>query len=510
MYKAFYRKWRPRVFNDVIGQEHVTQVLKSEVASGQLSHAYLFCGTRGTGKTSCAKILAKAVNCLASKDGNPCLGCEICRGIESESILDVSEIDAASNNGVENVRAIREEAGFVASAAKFRVYIIDEFHMLSQGAFNALLKTLEEPPGGVIFILATTEFYKIPKTVVSRCQRFDFRRISVFDICSKLQFIANEEKINICDDALSLIAKISDGSLRDAISIFDQCARGIQNVDAERVRSVAGLAGSRSTEQLAAGIAAGDLSLSLDYIDEMYKNGKDMTRLCEDMLGFFHDIFVFKASGRISENCIYDADSVKDTAGFFSLKDSLSCFDIFKKCCIQMSKSPDKKTEIEFAVISACQIKNINNPSENIPFKNTNNSVKNILQDFENGKQEKIEHDLRKDNHANFPDWNDILSELEKTVPKYVLTILKSAQVHAENTVFFVKVSGDFACNALKKSDCCRSIQEIILKFTGKNFKTVLQTSEENHQNLNLFDKFINEAEKIGIKTIIPAENNFP
>ena len=225
MYQVLYRKWRPKVFADVSGQPQVTITLKNELKSARINHAYLFTGTRGTGKTTCAKILAKAVNCLNPQDGDPCGECEICKGIDEGFVMDIAEIDAASNNGVDNIRTIIEEAAFTPTKAKYRVYIIDEVHMLSTGAFNALLKTLEEPPKHVIFILATTEPQKLPVTILSRCQRFDFKRISIDDIIKRLKIICSESNIEIEDGALKIIAKMSDGAMRDAISILERCCQ---------------------------------------------------------------------------------------------------------------------------------------------------------------------------------------------------------------------------------------------------------------------------------------------
>ena len=251
MYQVLYRKYRPKVFSDVVGQSHITSTLKNEVETGKLSHAYLFTGSRGTGKTTCAKILAKAVNCLNPINGNPCCECEICKGIESGAILDVVEIDAASNNGVDNIRDIRDESAFAPASCKYRVYIIDEVHMLSIGAFNALLKTLEEPPAHVKFILATTEVHKIPATILSRCQRFDFKRVDSESMVSRMRFIANEEGFTLDEEAALLIAKIADGGMRDALSVLDQCVSREKHITTETVCSVAGLTGRQHLFDLA-------------------------------------------------------------------------------------------------------------------------------------------------------------------------------------------------------------------------------------------------------------------
>lgn len=295
MYQALYRKWRPRVFGDVAGQPSITATLKNEIMAGRIAHAYIFTGSRGTGKTTCAKIFAKAVNCLNPRDGDPCNECENCRGIDSGSLLDVVEIDAASNNGVDNIRELREETVYTPAKAKYRVYIIDEAHMLSTGAFNALLKTLEEPPAYVIFILATTEVHKIPATIMSRCQRFDFSRIPVGDIVSRLLFVAEQEKIRLEHSAAEMIAKISDGALRNALSLLDQCAGSGDVVDEKRVAQTAGLTGREYLFELSDAVKNRDSAAALQIIDSLYASAKDMERLCEELIAHFRDIMIVKS-----------------------------------------------------------------------------------------------------------------------------------------------------------------------------------------------------------------------
>lgn len=296
MYRALYRKWRPRVFTDVSGQGHITETLMNEVSSGRLSHAYLFTGSRGTGKTSCAKILAKAVNCLNPQNGSPCNECEICRGIDDGSILDVTEIDAASNNSVENIRDLRDEVNFTPAAAKYRVYIIDEVHMLSSGAFNALLKTLEEPPAHVLFILATTEVQKLPATILSRCQRFDFRRIPSEDIAARLTTVAQNENLDLSPDAALLIARVSDGALRDALSILDQCAGYNEPITVQVVSNAAGLLGKDYLFELSDAILNRDSSTVLGIIDRLHASSCDMERLMSELVNHFRNIMIAKTT----------------------------------------------------------------------------------------------------------------------------------------------------------------------------------------------------------------------
>ena len=294
MYKALYRKWRPSDFDSVCGQEHVTDVLKYQVADGRVSHAYLFCGSRGTGKTSCAKILAKAVNCLNPKDGNPCNECAACVSINKGLATDVIEMDAASNNGVDNVRDIKEEVVYSPAELKYRVYIIDEVHMLSASAFNALLKTLEEPPGHVIFILATTELQKLPSTIVSRCQHYDFRRLSAKVLVDRLQFIAKEEGIVLEDSAALLIARMAAGGMRDAISLFELCAGSGRAVDEAVAAEILGAGNRNAVFAMVKAIIAKDYGAIYQEVAKNVMESKDLTVFWQDLIDTYRDMMVVK------------------------------------------------------------------------------------------------------------------------------------------------------------------------------------------------------------------------
>ena len=291
MYQALYRKWRPKTFEDVVGQSHITETLRRQVAEDRLSHAYLFTGTRGTGKTTCAKILAKAVNCRHPVNGDPCNQCDACLGIDNGSMLDVLELDAASNNGVDHVRALRDEAIYSPANVRYRVYIVDEVHMLSTAAFNALLKILEEPPAHLIFILATTELHKVPATILSRCQRFAFKRIQPGDIARRLEYVASQEGMELTEDAAELLARLSDGALRDALSLLDQCA-GAGKIDTARVLDVLGLAGNLQTARLMEHILSRDVRSALLLLDELYRGGKDVSALLGELSTLARDLLI--------------------------------------------------------------------------------------------------------------------------------------------------------------------------------------------------------------------------
>ncbi|MBE6771559.1 MAG: DNA polymerase III subunit gamma/tau [Ruminococcaceae bacterium] len=357
MYQALYRKWRPQDFNDVYGQPHVTRTLQSQLESGRISHAYLFTGSRGTGKTTCAKILSKAVNCLNPVDGNPCNECEICRGIDNGSILDVIEIDAASNNGVDNIRDLREEANFTPANAKFRVYIIDEVHMLSIGAFNALLKTLEEPPSHVIFILATTEIHKLPSTILSRCQRFDFKRIAPEDITARLMYVAEKENVNLTSNAASLIARIADGGMRDALSLLDRCFAMGSNIDEETVSDAAGIAGTIHLFSFSEYVAKGDFTSALKLVSKLHSDSCDIDSLCTELTLHFRNLMVAKTVNDCEGLIVCSKDEllkIKERAGELKLSKILSCIEILGQTAKNIKNAANKKIQLEAAVIKMC------------------------------------------------------------------------------------------------------------------------------------------------------------
>ncbi|MBR2868864.1 MAG: DNA polymerase III subunit gamma/tau [Clostridia bacterium] len=357
MYQALYRKWRPKSFCDVYGQPHVTRTLQSQLESGRISHAYLFTGSRGTGKTTCAKILSKAVNCLNPVDGNPCNECEICKGIDNGSILDVIEIDAASNNGVDNIRDLREEANFTPVNAKYRVYIIDEVHMLSIGAFNALLKTLEEPPSHVIFILATTEIHKLPATILSRCQRFDFKRISPEDITARLVYVSEKENVVLTENAASLIARIADGGMRDALSLLDRCFAMGNHIDEDAVSSAAGIAGTVHLFSFSEFIAKGDFTSALKLVSKLHNESCDIDSLCTELTLHFRNLMVAKTV-RECEGLIVcskdELEKIKERASQLKLSKILSCIEILEKAAANIKNAVNKKIQLEAAVIKMC------------------------------------------------------------------------------------------------------------------------------------------------------------
>ena len=354
MYQVLYRKWRPQHFGDVAGQPQVTETLRNALKSERINHAYLFTGSRGTGKTTCAKILAKAVNCLNLKDGDPCGECENCRGIDDGSILDVVEMDAASNRGIGDIREVIDEAQILPARAKYRVYIIDEVHMLTTEAFNALLKTLEEPPEHVVFILATTEVHKLPSTILSRCQRFDFHRISPDAIRARLSYVAEQEGATITDDAARLIAAVADGAMRDALSLMDRCLGSTRNIATDDVRLAAGLAKKDYLFELANACINKNTAKALELIAKLHSESKDMARLCDELIDHFRSLMMIKTTRHPRDLIVMSDDEFEDAqtqSDYLTLGEIVYMMDTLQNAYKRMGKGNSNKTELEMALV---------------------------------------------------------------------------------------------------------------------------------------------------------------
>ena len=358
MQKALYRKYRSTNFDEVYGQEHITDVLKYECAEGKLSHAYLFCGSRGTGKTSCAKILSKAVNCLDPRDGNPCGVCDACRAVDGGYATDVLEMDAASNNGVDNIRDIRDEVVFAPTMLKYRVYIIDEVHMLSPSAFNALLKTLEEPPAHCIFILATTELHKLPSTIISRCQRFDFRRISIDNIKKRLHFISKKEGFTLDDNAAFAIAKASAGGMRDAISLLELCASSDTSITLDSVNALTGTGGREAIETLVRAICKKDYEAIFAAIHQTVMSSKELNVLWQELMDYYRDMLIQKCAPEPSKDLDltdHQAKTLSELSECFTRADILYQSGLIEDAFFEMSKAPSAKRAIaELTLVRMC------------------------------------------------------------------------------------------------------------------------------------------------------------
>ena len=480
MYKTLYRKWRPKTFEDVIGQDHVTKILKNEVASKRISHAYLFTGSRGTGKTSCAKILAKAINCENPVDGSPCGKCESCQSIENETCLDVAEIDAASNNGVENIRDMREEIVFTPSKCKYRVYIVDEVHMLSPGAFNAFLKTLEEPPKHVVFILATTELQKLPLTIISRCQKFRFYRLSQEAIEKRIKYICHEENIEIEDKAVSAIALAADGAMRDALSILDQCRGSCEKIiDEKFVRNMLGIADSGAVSGLISLMISHDCPTALEKIDEIYKQSGNMAKLCEEMISNFRDLMISKVSG---------ASTKEENLEKISLDDVIYSLEILKNARKNMSTSADKKLEMEMAAVKLCLRFSGEKAPEIKPEKSKETEIK--------------PQQITDENY-----WQAVLNEMKKDSSLKALYIsLKDSKAHKSGNYILIESENSMAFEFLKKAELRTSLKNIISKVLGKAYSIGPYNKKKTEEKPSALDDLINSAKTSNIDIVINQE----
>ncbi len=368
MYEALYRKWRPLTFDDVISQPHITRTLKNQLQSGKTAHAYLFTGARGTGKTTCARILAKALNCEALKDGNPCLSCGVCEDADRSALNDIIEIDAASNNGVGDVRELRDAAAYLPERCRCKVYIIDEVHMLSVSAFNALLKLMEEPPPYLKFILATTEIHKVPATIISRCQRFDFRRIRLEDIAQRLRFIAQHEQLSLSEDASLMLARLSDGGMRDAISLLDQCAGYSSEITVDSVAEATGAVGRETVFSILDAFADQNAASALSIVDQLYCRSKDILVLCSELLMQLRNVMLLQTLSDPGEllSCMSDELSrLKALAERFSPAQVLNLLSDLQLCATRLHQSVNQRAELEVCLIRLCNLPKNENPLDN-------------------------------------------------------------------------------------------------------------------------------------------------
>lgn len=354
-YTALYRKFRPMLFSEIVGQDHITRTLKNQLMVGRVGHAYLFNGGRGTGKTSAAKILARAVNCLNPKDGEPCNECEICKGAISGALTDIVEMDAASNNSVEDIRSIREEVNFLPTKAKYRVYIIDEVHMLSQGAFNALLKTLEEPPEHVKFILATTEPQKLPATILSRCQRFDFKKVSNENIIKRLRFVCEESNIEITDGALNIIGVLSEGAVRDALSILERCIQdGDNKIDEDKIKDLVGIPKIEFVHGITNAIVEYNVEEALNKINQVLDDGKELSNFVWEIIKYVKDILIYKSSGKVE---LYSEDEISKIDELSKKVDKQRLINLVYELSnleVEMKKSTQKIIMFQAGIINLC------------------------------------------------------------------------------------------------------------------------------------------------------------
>ncbi len=431
-YTALYRKFRPLKFSEIVGQEHIVKTIKNQIINDRVGHAYLFNGGRGTGKTSAAKILARAVNCLNPQDGEPCNECEICKAALDGSLTDIVEMDAASNNSVEDVRAIRDEVNFLPTLAKYRVYIIDEVHMLSTGAFNALLKTLEEPPAHVKFILATTEPQKLPATILSRCQRFDFKKISNENIEKRLNYVCEQSKINITPEAKRLIAVLSEGAMRDALSILERCMQEEGTIGEDVVKELVGIPKTESVNKIAKSILNKDTNTALQTIDEVLADGKDISNFLWEIIKYVKDILLYKTNTNIEIYSKDEKEAIKELADGTTKERLVSIIYDLSNLENNMKWSSQKLIMLQVEIIKLCN-DNINGLADNANFNNDNNSTSSKeLEDlkFKIGRLEK-QLTLIQNESKNI---NNSVKNVENTTSKSQFTAIKP-EVKKSSTV---------------------------------------------------------------------------
>jgi DNA polymerase-3 subunit gamma/tau len=499
MYKALYRKWRPLSFDDVISQPHITSTLRNQVCTGKTAHAYLFTGSRGTGKTTCARILAKAVNCPNAENGVPCLSCDICRDADRGTLSDIIEIDAASNNSVEDIRDLREGTVYMPERCSCKVYIIDEVHMLSPSAWGALLKVMEEPPAYVKFILATTEIHKVPATIISRCQRYDFRRIRTEDIAARLSFIAAEEQITLHEDAALLIARISDGGMRDAISLLDQCAAVSDEITTAVVSESAGVAGRDSLFDIIDAVINGQAAKALEVTGELYSCSKDMSRLCEELTEQLRNIMLLKAGSSQGSllSCMPDeTEKLAAAAKKMSMEDILSHIAALQDCRERMQRSPNKRIELEMALISLTMPK----PRVQAAAQPVQQTAQPAAQQksglVHQEKQETVQPQkkLRPEDFKPVEQWADILEEYRAVNPA-VSGSLAESSAFVNGGYMLIVTKNRFFLTLLKNRENAQSLGETVKRIMGREYKILGKCNEEGQQESmaqNLIQKAIN------------------
>lgn len=515
-YTALYRKFRPTTFAELVGQEHITRTLKNQIIADRVGHAYLFNGGRGTGKTSSAKILARAINCLNPKDGEPCNECEICKGALNGSLTDIVEMDAASNNSVEDIRSIREEVNFLPTKAKYRVYIIDEVHMLSPGAFNALLKTLEEPPEHVKFILATTEPQKLPATILSRCQRFDFKRISNEDIVKRLKIVCKESNIEITEAALNIIAVLSEGAMRDALSILERCIQdGDNKIDEDKIKDLVGIPKITYVNNIVEAIIEYDIDKALKSMDEILNQGKDLSNFLWEIIKYVKDILIYKTSGTVDlyneeeinsiksiaeqvtkeklVNLIYELSNLENDIKWSTQKTIMFQAGIIKLCSKEIEKDDNveerlekienylKSGKIAMQAAPATTVapvqpvsRNLNNPNN---FNNSNNFIKQSTVQPKTNTVKSYSSDLNKS-------WPKIVNDLKQNGKIVLYTNLintKAEQVNDKTVeIKFPKGINAFGKAVLEKQENIKEISNLVSMACGKDVQIRYISDNQN------------------------------
>ncbi len=523
MYRVLYRKYRPKFFADVIGQPQVTDTLKNELKSNRLAHAYLFTGSRGTGKTTCSKILSKAVNCLNPIDGDPCGECEICKGIDDGTVLDVVEIDAASNNGVDDIRMLREEAVFTPAVAKYRVYIIDEVHMLSIGAFNALLKTLEEPPPHVIFILATTEVHKLPATILSRCQRFDFHRIAPRDIAERLRFVCESEGVTIDDNAALLVAGLADGAMRDALSLLDQCISKGEHITEEIVRRTAGLADKSHLFDITDAIRTKDGAAAVEIIDSLYRDSKDMARLCDELTSHFRELMLIKTVKQPRDIIVMSDDDYNkayEQAMVMPLEEVVDAIGVLQTSKEKMLRGANRRIEMEMTAVRLCtpSLKQSINPELESRVADMEKTIMSLRANppvAENKparpapaakmkRPTNEEMERLREKAVPMPEWPEVIEEMRK-YSRTVAASFDGSTAYISEKYVLVDSSNTICFDLLRNNDKLRSrMRDIIKSVTGTDYRLGRYSYPDEEKTDDALSQLKNDFKSAGI----PVDDN--
>ncbi len=539
MYKALYRKYRPLTFDDVVAQPHITQTLLNQLVNNKTAHAYLFTGSRGTGKTTCARIFAKAINCEHPINGNPCLKCDICRDADEGALSDIIEIDAASNNGIDDVRDLREGALYTPERCKYKVYIIDEVHMLSKDAFNALLKIMEEPPTHVKFILATTEIHKVLPTILSRCQRFDFHRIQPADIKKRLLYVAEKENIQLDDTAAELIAKTADGGMRDALSLLDQCIAFSEDVTEEVVANAAGIAGREYLFEIIDAVIGHDPSKAIAVIQKLYELSKDMQKLCDELIAQFRNIMMTKTVPQNTEllACMPgEIELIKKYAEALTIDDIFDKLNLLQDCNLRLSRVAAKRVEIEMCMIKLCSAPVSSNtaidnseiyakidmleqkiaqgipaapaPSFSRPTEVHRTTPAAPLNAASKTEQPQQQTDLAKLNPADFKpveQWAEILEAFAVSCPPVSGSLAGSYALENQGYML-ICTENSFFMNLLRNKENAAKLKESIRKITGKTYQirakcTAKAENEAAAGGNDPLQAILKKAEENGIPT---------
>lgn len=507
LYQALYRTWRPKTFDDVISQSHITTALQHQLRDGKTAHAYLFTGSRGTGKTTCARILAKAVNCLhPNPDGSPCLTCDICKDAERGALSDIVEIDAASNNSVDDVRDLREGTVYLPERCRYKVYIIDEVHMLSASAWGALLKVMEEPPEYVKFILATTEVHKVPATIVSRCQRYDFHRIRTEDIAARLRYIAKEENIPLEPDGADMLARLSDGGMRDGLSLLDQCAGVGEPITAELVTRTAGVAGREHIFSILEALENEDGGKALTEVGTLYDQSKDMVRLCDEILEQLRNMMLLKsgAGGQDLLTCLPDeVDSLRALTDKISLQRIFSWIHALQDCRERMQNRPGKRVELEMTLLRMAVPERAAAPTPVQPAAAPQQTPRAPEPEPQAPPvQQRATQNMGAEKTTNvqpFTLWPEVLEAYQKVNPA-VSGCLSGSTAYTSGDLLLIVTENPFFLQLLKKPENAQSLGQVLHDITGVDYK-IRAKCTANKKKTSKAQDLLQKAKDEGIET---------